>query len=195
MLADGTREASEPPSLDRGEVVLWEGRPSGPNSTAFYVGGAVLCIMLAQSLFSNGFKIDRHFVSNAAAMAIVVVCAVATARWIDGAIRNGTRFVVTNQQVMISRAWPRGSLKRITLDKLPQMFVQARPDGSGTILFGRRDDRFRTDDENFGGPYPDFPKPSVFNPQPQFFDIDRVFEIENLIKEAPSKRRSAEKPT
>ena len=54
---------------------------------------------------------------------------------VDVWIRGRTSYAVTNQRVLIFRASPFGSFTALAIDKLPELSLDERLDGRGTIRF------------------------------------------------------------
>ena len=53
----------------------------------------------------------------------------------DAWMRGRISYAVTNQRVLIFRAPPFGKLTSLAIDRLPELSLEERADGRGTILF------------------------------------------------------------
>lgn len=56
--------------------------------------------------------------------------------FVDARMRAKTRYAVTDRRILIVRSDPFGKMTSLSLDRLPDMQMSERPDGSGTIRFG-----------------------------------------------------------
>jgi hypothetical protein len=53
----------------------------------------------------------------------------------DAWVRSATQYAVTNQRVLILRAFPIFKFTALAIDRLPQLSLEERADGRGTIRF------------------------------------------------------------
>jgi len=93
---------------------------------------------------------------------------------LDAWLRGGTRYGLTDRRILIVRTRPSTDFTSIELDRLPQIRVSERPNGTGTIRFGQPASLF-----NFGGSGLSVWTPSL-DPTPQFIAIGeprRVFDL------------------
>jgi hypothetical protein len=77
----------------------------------------------------------------------------------DSWLRAHTAYGVTTERVLISVSRPVASLTSLHLKSLPSVELEQRPDGSGTVLFGRPG---RYPSWMSGAGWPGMPRPAMF---------------------------------
>ena len=175
-----------PARLLDGERILWSGQPAqGLRLTAQD------CFLVPFSLLWGGFAVFWEFtVLHSKAplfpslwgipLVLIGIYMIIGRFFVDAWLRRKTRYAVTSRRIVIARsgAWPK--LTSVSLDRLPDMQLSERPDGTGTIRFGPA--------PVWGGRGWAMWMP-VLDPTPQFIAIDdarRVFDMIQRTGRAPN---------
>ena len=165
-----------------GERILWSGRPgqglilSSRDAllipfSLFWCGFAVFWTVKAASTKASGFFILWG------AMFICIGRHLVFGRFlVDLWVRRGMRYAVTDQRVLIARSGPFGKFTAIGLRQLPDVNLDERTGGRGTIRFGPEVSVWQNRDT--GGWTP------ALDPTPQFIAIDDVHRVFDLIQRA-----------
>ena len=137
-----TRQDEFPARLLDGEKILWSGRPTqGLLFTArdwflipfsvFWCGFAIFWeTMVLRSKASSLFALwGMPFIL---AGVYFTVGRFAVDLW----LRRRTRYGLTNRRILIVRSGAFSKVTSVSLDRLPDMYLNERPDGRGTIRFG-----------------------------------------------------------
>lgn len=93
---------------------------------------------------------------------------------VDAWLRRNTRYALTNRRILIVRSAPFARVVSVSLDRLPDMQLNERPDGSGTIRFGQPAPYWVQG--SFGGWTP------ATDPTPQFIAIDNAQSVFDRIQ-------------
>jgi hypothetical protein len=127
--------------LNRGERVLWEGRPSPglrlQTTDLYAIPFSIMWCGFA--IFWEGMVLTRGGPWFFGLWGIPFVCVglymVVGRFFYDAYVRERTIYAVTNQRVLILRNNGQGNTQSMLLTGLSQIDLHERPDGSGTIRF------------------------------------------------------------
>lgn len=168
-------EADFSSRLLAGERILWTGRPAGglllTERDIFLIPFSIfwcgfMAFWMAGAL--RGGAVFAVFGLLFAAMGLFF----AVGRFIaDAWIRNGLRYAVTNCRILVLRKWPLFGLTAVDLERLPQINLNERADGRGTIRFGATAPTFGPGFSGFS-----LWMPST-DPTPQFLAIDSARQV------------------
>ena len=166
--------------LERGEKLLWSGVPRQ---------GLVLrasdALMIPFSILWAGFAVfwEHGVITSGAPLFmriwgipfVVVGAYVMIGRFVhDAWRRSGTTYAVTTERVIIAASGPFASLKSLNLGTLTDVILTERPDGSGTIAFGRGSSRQDWGAAQWGGG----------PPVPTFEMIPTAKQVYNILRDA-----------
>jgi len=132
-----------------GETVLWSGRPTGTRLAARRLGSALAALALTAFVAYVLYAGDNPILAvTAAVTGVFVVARFALAHWIG----VGTVYVVTNRRVMTVGLGSDVSVKWMSGRELKNVTFNARPDGSGNLVFERHLSKVeqRAEDERSG---------------------------------------------
>lgn len=142
MRSDPASNGPFPARLLDGERVLWTGRPG--QGVRFTARDGLL---IPFSLLWGGFAVfweTRVVAGNApfffrlwgVPFALAGVYLILGRFFVDAWLRANTRYAITNRRILIVRSGTFGRLTSLDLDRLPDLQLTERADGSGTIRFG-----------------------------------------------------------
>lgn len=104
----------------------------------------------------------------------------------DAWIRRQTRYLVTDQRVLIIREGRSRVSTALDIGRLPEITLSERPDGSGTVRFGPAWSAW--DGRDRGDWHAWLP---AADPTPQFIEIDGVRNVVRIIEQAAAARSAA----
>jgi hypothetical protein len=176
-------------TLDRGERVIWSGRPRQGlmlrGTDAFLIPFAVVWTSIPT--FGAWMTLTSPKGNPAAVLPVLLFVVIGLYLlvgrfFVDAAQRRRTYYALTNERVLIvSGLWSR-DVKSLSLSTLGEIDVSARASGQGTIMFGR-------------SPYPSMAMsgwPSSRRYQPPMFEmIPDVNAVAKLIRDG---QRAAKAP-
>lgn len=129
--------------LDRGERILWKGRPARGirlrSSDLFMIPFSLVWSVLAISnlapMLISG-KADPAF-SLVGLLFIVVAIYISVGRFIvDAIVRASTEYAITDRRVIIKSGFFSRKVTTINMNTMPEVSLTEKSNGSGTILFG-----------------------------------------------------------
>jgi len=136
MRSENVNKGPFPARLLDDERILWSGRPAGG-----------IRFTARDSLMWGGFAIFWETVvirSNAPGFfrlwgvpfVLAGLYLIFGRFFVDAWLRGKTRYAVTNRRILIVRSGTFGKMTSLSLERLPDMQLNERADGSGTIRFG-----------------------------------------------------------
>jgi hypothetical protein len=172
--------------LERGEKLLWSGAPRQ---------GLVLrptdTFMIPFSVMWGGFVVfwEYRVTTTEAPLFmrlwgipfLVMGAYIMIGRFIhDAWRRTGTTYAVTTDRVIIAASGPFASLKSLSLGTLTDIVLTEKPDGSGSIAFGRPTQRQEWASGQWGGG----------PPVPTFEMIPGAKQVYNVLRDAQARLRA-----
>jgi hypothetical protein len=167
--------------LLNGEHLLWTGRPK---QGVLFTGTDIFLIPF--SLIWSGMVVSFLFLPGPGGpdgITTVVLTAfvglgfyMLVGRFIvDAWVRREVRYAVTDRRVLIARPEPFSKFTALKIRQLPELDLNERGNGQGTIRFGAPASMWRADG-GWSGWTP------VFDPVPQFLAIDDARQVFDLIE-------------
>jgi len=167
------------PRLLPGERVLWRGRPF----TGFVLRPSDLFqipFSLAWSGFAISSSVSAWRTRADLPMTIFAILVASTALYLtigrfllDIHLRKHMAYLVTDRRVIIDRQGPWPKTTSLDIRRLPEIEIEERPDGSGTIRFGAAGGWF--------GPNNFRVRQPALDPTPQFIRIPGIRHVYGLI--------------
>jgi hypothetical protein len=174
--------------LLNGERLLWTGRPK---QGVLFTGADVF--MVPFSLVWSGMVVSFLFIAErdgSDGMTTLVLTAflclgfyMLIGRFIvDAWVRQELRYAVTDRRLLIARPPPFSKFTSLKINQLPEVDLNERLNGQGTIRFGPPVSMWRGDG-GWSGWTP------VFDPVPQFLAIDDARQVFDLIERSAAELR------
>jgi hypothetical protein len=167
-----------------GERIVWSGRPGqglilSPRDTLLIPFSLVWCGFAVFWTVGASSMGAPSFFDLWGAMFICIGLYFVFGRFlVDAWMRRGMRYAVTDRRVLIARAGPFSKLTAIGLNQLPDVNLNERRSGRGTIRFGQQVSMWGN--RGMGGWTP------ALDPTPQFIAIEDAHRIFDLIQRSAS---------
>jgi hypothetical protein len=131
-------------AVDRGDPLLWSGRP--PRGIMLRAADILL---IPFSLLWGGFAIfwETGVIATGAPwffalwgipFVLIGLYMIVGRFWVDARVRNGTRYGLTSERVLIICDWPARTVTSIGLETMTAVTLTESSSGGGTIVFGPR---------------------------------------------------------
>lgn len=164
-----------------GERVLWTGRPGqGLMLTArdtflipFSLAWCGFAIFWEWSVFTSS-NAPGFFLLWGAMFVVVGLYFVFGRFVVDALVRRGTHYAVTDQRVLIERSSPFEKFIAVSRAHLPEISLDERSHGKGTIRFGQQTSAWGRQGMGEWSP--------ALSSSPQFLMIDDVRRVFNLVQ-------------
>lgn len=167
-----------------GERIVWSGRPSQgliltPRDALLIPFSLVWCgFAVFWTVGATGMGADVFFDLWGAMFICIGLYFVFGRFLIDAWVRRRMHYAVTDRRVLIARAGPFSKFTAIGLTQLPDVNLDERRNGCGTIRFGQEVSIWGN--RGMGGWTP------AFDPTPQFIAIDNAHSVFDLIQRSAS---------
>jgi hypothetical protein len=170
-----------------GERIVWSGQPA----SGLLLSGRD-AFLIPFSLLWGGFAISWEWSAAHAPntpiffdlwgipFVLLGLYFIAGRFFVDAWIRKSVRYAVTNQRVLILRTVPNKKFIALAIDRIPELSLDEKGDGSGTIRFQQAASQFNG--RNFSGWSP------ALDATPQFLAIPDVRDVFSQIQKLSSQK-------